>query len=71
MDMSNNGQPEGSSNYSGAAKTQTVFWLDIRPHFHFFEVPEFEHIQKAVQVAFENDPLLAMKKLTGHLAGIF
>ena len=61
----------GSLNFSSAAKTQKNFWLDVRPYFHFYEVPEFEHIQKAVQVAFENDPLLAMRKLNGHLAGIF
>ena len=57
--------------YADVAAVQTLFKVDLRPYFNFYEAPDGNVVGAAVRAVFPDDPALIVKPMTGRMEGCY
>ena len=68
IDSSSASQPTPS--FASLAAKQTIFKIDLRDDFSFFDVPNFDVVRKAIKKAFPDDPALVIQRLRNEMKGV-
>ena len=59
------------NSYASMAAAQTMYVLDMRPHFTFFEQPDRKTVAAATAAVFPSDPALSFTSMTGRMLGCY